>query len=140
MAKRKSNQKAFLTAYAISGRIDHAAKAAGIDRSAHYDWKRTDKAYPALFAEATERAADAHEDECKRRAFEGILQAEWYQGKIIGTRRVFSDGLAMAMLRGLKPATYRATTELTGANGGPIEISLAEVIRNRREKREAAIS
>lgn len=136
MAKRKGNQKAFLAAYAVCGRIDQAAKTAGIDRGAHYDWKKTDPAYPPLFADATERAGDAHEDECKRRAFEGILQADRYQGKVVGTKRVFSDGLAMAMLRGLKPEKYRANLEVTGPNGGPMQVSLAEVIRNRRAKRE----
>lgn len=123
MGRRKTNQRAFLAAFALTGRIDQAAKAAGLDRGAHYDWRDKDPEYPALFAAASERAADAVEDECKRRAFEGVLQAEWYQGKACGTKRVYSDALAMQILRALKPDKYRQGLELTGAYGGAIAVT-----------------
>lgn len=49
-----------------------------------------------------------------------------------------SDALAMFLLRG-KFSQYRAqAVEVTGKDGGPIEISLADVIRDRRAKRAAA--
>lgn len=139
MPRRKgnANQIAFLAAFAVSGQIAKAAKDAGVDRGAHYDWLRHDW-YREAFAAAQTKAGDSLEDEATRRAHEGVLQAEWYQGKACGTKRVYSDGLMMFLLRGLKPEKFRQGVELTGANGGPVQVaSLAEILRERRARRGA---
>jgi len=117
-------RRAFLAAYAEYGSIRAAAKAAGMDRSNHYEWMKDVPGYAAAFEEADARSGDALEDEATRRAHEGVLQAEWYQGKAVGTKRVFSDGLMMFLLRGKKPNKYRQNVELTGANGGPVQSTI----------------
>ncbi len=119
-----TSRRRFLKAFRECASITKAAKIANVDRGAHYDWMRALPEYPALFAQAQEEAAQWMEDEATRRASEGILQAEWYQGKAVGTKRVFSDGLMMFLLRGLMPMKYRpaASIEVTGPGGGPLEI------------------
>jgi hypothetical protein len=118
----KAGQKAFLKAYATCGQITKAAKSAGVDRGAHYDWLLT-PGYAGKFAAAQEQATEWLEDEATRRASEGVVEAVFYQGKPIGTRRVYSDGLAMFLLRGLKPGKYRTNAlEISGPGGGPIPL------------------
>jgi hypothetical protein len=48
-----------------------------------------------------------------------------------------SESLHLALLRAKIPAFRAASVEMTGKDGGAIEISLAEVLRERRAKREA---
>lgn len=134
----KTGQRAFLAAFATCGQIAKAAKAANIDRGAHYDWLKTVEDYPARFAEACDQAGDYVEGEAVRRATEGVLEVKWYQGKAVGTKRVFSDGLVPTLLRGFKPEKYREriTAELTGPGGGPIEI--VERLNAARKRRQEA--
>lgn len=124
--KFSRKQRAFLASFAVCGRITAAAKAAGIDRSQHYEWLQEVTGYPQAFQDAGEKAADNLEDEARRRAEEGMLDAVYYQGKPIGARRIYSDGLMMFLLRGLRPNKYRERrdVELSGPNGGPIEQEL----------------
>lgn len=51
-----------------------------------------------------------------------------------------SEGLMGRLLKAFMPARYgeRGQLELTGAGGGPIAVSIAEVLRERRAKREGA--
>ena len=131
----RAGQKAFLAAYAACGQITAAAKAAGIDRSAHYEWKQQ-PGYMERFNAADEQAGDVLVDAATVRANDGILQAEWYQGKIVGSKRVYSDGLMMFLIRGKKKEYRQGAIELTGPQGGPIAVSLADVLRERKKKRE----
>ncbi len=117
----KAGQRAFLAAFAECASITKAAKAAGVNRRAHYDWMEADKSYPERFEVAQEQAASWLEDEATKRAVEGVTQVERYQGKPVGTRRIYSDGLMMFLLRGLMPAKYRQGIELTGQGGGPVQ-------------------
>jgi hypothetical protein len=186
--RRAVNKKpAFLKALAICGSIMEAAAAVKIDRSAHYEWLKSDPTYPARFAEAKARGEDSLEDEATSRATRGVYEPNVYQGRFQypqeqyevtpavpaisvepsdwkdltppppatpGTPAVMawrdvpgapplgvwrkSDALLMFRLRG-SFAKYRQNfTEITGANGGPIAVSLAEVLRERRAKREAS--
>lgn len=129
--KLSRKQRAFLASFEVTGRITTAAKAAQIDRSQHYEWLREVPGYEQAFKEAGEKAADTLEDEARRRAEEGILEAVHYQGKPIGAKRIYSDGLMMFLLRGLRPNKYRERrdVELSGPNGGPIEQNLELTVR-----------
>lgn len=112
-AKSNARPRAFLAAYRKLGSIARAADAAGVERTAHYRWLTHEK-YAAAFATAQENFADALEGEAVRRSMEGVLTAIFYQGQPVGAERVFSDGLTMFLLRGMKPAKYGAklSTEL----------------------------
>lgn len=63
-----------------------------------------------------------------RRAREGVDEPVFYQGDECGSVRKYSDTLAIFLLKGAMPEKYRENTrmELTGANGGPVQISDTE--------------
>lgn len=58
----------FLTAFALTGNVTAAAKAAGIERSTAYRAKEADPSFAAEWAEAQEVASDALEEEARRLA------------------------------------------------------------------------
>lgn len=160
-----ARQRAFLAAYAQTASITKAAKAAKVDRGAHYDWLDSDPTYEKRFKAAGDRAGDLLEDEAVRRSHEGILEPIVYhggfcyplrekavkkddgtveivtvQGRIPLTIRKYSDRLLERLLIAFKPEKYRerVSAELTGKDGAPIEVSLADVLRDRKARREAA--
>jgi hypothetical protein len=146
-------RRAFLAAYAVSGNLSRAAKAAKVARRSHYDWM-TDPAYAAAFEDAREQAGEALEEEARRRAVTGTLKPVIYQGSLcreevaertesidpetgevtvkteykkIGKPlaiREYSDTLLIFLMKGAMPNKYRDNVQVTGANGGPIETSL----------------
>ena len=70
----------------------------------------------------------ALEDEAHRRAFEGVPEPVFHQGVECGSVRKYSDTLAIFLLKAHRPEKYRENSrmELTGANGGPLQISNTE--------------
>jgi hypothetical protein len=155
-----SKRASFLAAFAVTASITRAAKAAKIDRALHYRWLAEGGAYPEQFASASDRAAQILEDEAVRRAHEGVVEPNVWKGEFtykrrqvevtdadtgeirkvwqnhgppIGVRK-YSDALLMFLLKGLRPQTYRerVTAELTGKDGGPLEIvTRLNAARNR---------
>jgi hypothetical protein len=113
--------RAFLAAFRLTGSITEAAAAAKIDRTMHYRWLKS-PGYEQAFKKAQLEAGDMLEDIAVRRVREGTLDPVFYQGEKVGARRVYDSGLMQFLLRGLKPQKYSAKTEITGAEGGPIEL------------------
>lgn len=138
-------QRAFLAAYIIKARIAAAARIAGVDRGAHYEWLRTDKAYAEAFGQAEKMAGDVAEDEAKRRAIKGILEPVIHRGYVVEValkdqdgkpvldaegkekrvplmKRKYSDRLLALILQGAKPEKYGKKLEL----GGEVTLNLAD--------------
>ncbi len=116
-------QARFLKAYALLGEVAAAARAAGMDRSRHYQIVKKNTAYQAAFEDATEQYTDSLKKEVHRRAIEGYLRPRIYNGKLVMVpdfdretgeilldengestmrvylERVYSDKLLLAMLR-----------------------------------------
>lgn len=108
------NQCAFLAAYAETGTVSCAAKAAGIDRRNHGVWL-TDPVYKRAFQSAVEEAADNLEREARRRAVEGVEEPTgWYKGSPGGFVRKYSDVLLIFLLKGARPEKYKDRVEQTG--------------------------
>lgn len=120
----QQKKRAFLAAFAEVGTITHAAELAGIDRQAHYRWLKDDPDYPALFADADEKACEKLEQEARRRAIEGVGEPVFYKGEPCGTVQKYSDTLLIFLLKGAMPEKYREryAAELTGPGGGAIEV------------------
>ena len=89
---------AFLAAYARGGNVSEAATAAGIKRQAHQMWLQDDHLYRRRFAAACQDARDALEAEARRRALHGVEEDVYHEGRVVGTRRVYSDALLMFLL------------------------------------------
>jgi hypothetical protein len=135
--------RAFLAAYKRTGSITAAAAAANVDRSTHYAWHRTSATYRAAFERAAEQAAGVLEDEAIERATVGVFEPLTWQGGFSypeiwdaelerfvpdQTQRPLgvwkkADGLLQFLLRGALPAKYRQNVELTGKDGGPVQLS-----------------
>ena len=58
------------------------------------------------------------EEEIWRRAKEGVLEPVFYKGEVAGYKTNYSDTLAMFILRGLKPGTYR-----DNVRGGDVNVN-----------------
>jgi len=113
----------FLRIYSEVGRVDVAARIAGIGRRTHYHKLKTDPAYRKAFELAEECAVQALEDEAIRRAKEGVRRPVMYQGKAVklNGRTVYeirySDSLLIALLKRFRPHLYceHVRAEVTGS-------------------------
>ncbi len=123
-------KRAFLRAFAETGRTTIAAETAKVTRDSHYYWLRSDEAYAAAFREAQTMAGNKFEDEVCRRAFSGIDKPLVYQGQISKdengnpvTVKEYSDLLAIFALKGLFPEKYRDNQAGVVLNG-PTQINI----------------
>jgi hypothetical protein len=81
--KGTPRKSVFLRSFSVCGRVDHAARAAKIDRSLHYQWLEKDADYPALFAKAKAQAIQALEDEAVLRSTEGVFEPCTFKGHFV---------------------------------------------------------
>lgn len=111
---KKARQKAFLEEYKQCATVTHAAKIALIARQRHYKWLDSDPAYAKAFEEAKIAATDALVAEARRRATQGVEEAVYYKGEVVGTIRKYSDSLLIFLMKGAMPETYRERYEISG--------------------------
>jgi hypothetical protein len=104
---RQLKRRAFLVAYSECGNVVRAAEAAGVHRSSHFHWVKSDEAYANAFREAESMAGSLLEAEARRRAAEGIDKPIYYRGQRIDTVREYSDTLLIFLLKGALPHKYR---------------------------------
>jgi len=130
-AKLTPNQLAFLTALAEeAGNVSRAAERSGFNRNSHYHWlsEKDEVGAPTpeavLYREKVDmieaQACDEVEREIRRRGVIGVLKPQFYQGKVCGTVREFSDVLLIFRAKALMPEKYRERHEVTGAGGKPL--------------------
>lgn len=119
---------AFCAALAETCNVGRACNAVGISRFTAYKWRKADADFAEGWDEAMKAGLLALEDEAHRRAFEGVDEPVFYKGDECGTVRKYSDTLTIFLLKAHDPDKYRESSrmELTGANGGPVQISDAE--------------
>lgn len=135
-------KRAYLAALVeAGGNITRACQLAEIDRSTPYSDQWTgDVEFQAALHRAEAMAADHLEAEAIRRAYEGVEEpVGWYQGSPGGMITRYSDMLLIFLLNGAKPRRYVTRTEISGPDGGPIEVSAHE-LRSRLASRVAGIA
>lgn len=120
---RHAKKRAFLAAYSQVGTITHAAKAAGVDRTLHFHWMKTDEEFADAFAQARESFADELEFEAMRRARHGVQQDVFYKGVKIATKRDYSDALIIFMLKGARPEKYG---DIQGGGGINLNVNIVD--------------
>lgn len=121
---RHTWQPAFLAALEQTGIISDACKLASIDRTTVYRARQSDESFAKAFDDAMEAAIDTLEREARRRAVEGTEEPVYQGGQLIGTKTVYSDSLMALLLKGRRKGVFADRTELTGANGGPVQASV----------------
>lgn len=119
-----------------------ACRAAGISRTMAYKARRSDAEFAEAWDDIDQAVTDALERECLRRAMEGVVRFKYdNRGNLLCEERVYSDSLALAMLRARAPR-YRETTRLEHAgvegeplrfavDGGPEVLEAARLLRDR---------
>ena len=129
--------RAFLAAFRETCNVTRSAHAAGIKPRQHYRWLKLYPKYAAAFERAKPIAAAYLESVVIQRVTKGWLEPIMYQGTVAGHVRRFDHGNAMALLRAHMPEKYKASTEVSGPNGGPIETRMEIVfVRPKPEKAE----
>jgi len=101
--------------------VSRACAAVGIERSTAYRAADADDDFRAAWDDAMEEGVDRAEQEAFRRAVEGTDKGVWHQGTLVGSERVYSDALLSLFLKGRRKKVYADRTELTGADGGPVQ-------------------
>jgi len=123
------NQRAFLKAFAESGLVGLAAKAADIDRGLHARWLKSSAAYRVAFETAHERAIETMEEEARRRAVEGVQEAVYYEGKVCGHRLRYSDNLLMFLLKAARPEKYVERSLVEMEHRGEVALRFPELVK-----------
>jgi hypothetical protein len=112
---------AFLAALREVPVVSRACAAVGIERSTAYRAAEVDPSFREAWDDAMEEGIDKAEQEAFRRAVEGTDKGVWHQGSLVGSERVYSDTLMALILKGRRKKVYADRTELTGADGGPVQ-------------------
>lgn len=139
---------AFLAALAEIPVVAHAARAAGVEYRYVYMTRKADEEFAKAWDEAMEQGIDRAEQEAFRRAVVGFEEPVVHQGRlqyvyercvdsegketyrpllddngqpIPLTVRKHSDALLALMLKGRRKKVFADRTELTGADGGPVQ-------------------
>lgn len=97
----------FLEVLRQTGNVGVAAEVVNVYRTTPYQWKRKDPAFDKKWQEAMDAAADLAEAEVRRRAVEGFDEPVFYQGKVVGYVRKYSDRMLELYIKALKPEKYR---------------------------------
>ncbi len=125
--KRASRAKCrlFLEHYATSANITASCKVSGLNRGTVFYLREHDEAFQEAFQQAHDISVEALVAEVRRRSLDGVSEpVGWYKGKPGGYIQRYSDLLLMFALKQADPS-YRDKWEVTGANGQPLQITLA---------------
>lgn len=143
-ARRPLSQTArskFLEALAAGWSVAHAAERAGFARQRFYEMREDDEAFASAWEEARERGIEVLEDELRRRALEGWDEETFgSDGQLLRRVRRYNPAYLIFALKAARPEVYRdnnvSRVEVTGANGGPVEMTagyepptLADLVR-----------
>jgi hypothetical protein len=117
-------RRKFLETLARGSTFTAAAEACGVSREAIYKRRRKDPTFAASIEAALSTGNQAIDDEIWRRAIDGVDEPIVSAGKIIGTKRVYSDSLLIRLAESRMPEKYRhrSETQLTGKDGGPVAV------------------
>lgn len=139
------------------GLVTPACRVAEVDPSSMYQKRMKDQEFRQRWEAALETAADRLEQEAIRRSVEGIDEVVIHQGQVINlyvldkdgrpvigkdglpvidldkngrpkvlTTKKYSDSLLTTMLKANR-AKFRDKVEITGANGGPLQVEETEI-------------
>lgn len=97
--------------------MSFAARAIGRARSRAYGLRAEDPDFAAAWSDAVDEAIDRLEREAWRRAVEGLEEPVFYQGKVCGVVRRYSDRMLEMLLKAHRPEEYRERHTLEHSGG-----------------------
>jgi hypothetical protein len=108
---RKTNQEAFLIAFAIDGSVTAAAKQCGVTRRLHYTWLVEDPTYRERYERAKEMykfiRLDMMQEMLWDRGFNGWREPIIHGGEVVDYKWKVSDTIAIFLAKSLDPDRYR---------------------------------
>lgn len=125
------------------GQVQKSCNLAGIDTRVHYAWLKEDPVYAEAYAMAKARAIDVIDQEIIRRGVKGWKEPMFYQGKVVGYVRKYSDNLLMFRAKFLNPAyrdNHTGFTAFAGPGGNVnlvFNIPRPETPEDRQKKKES---
>lgn len=143
-----SRVSVFLNAYASTGSVTAAAKAAGIDKTMHYRRLETDAEYRKVFEAMQDRVGQELEDALIDRAINGTKRQLHWRGKPMKSKNghlvydvQFDNQLCVTMAKRFRPKLYRehATVEHTGTINlvERLEAARARLVALKRDDEKA---
>ena len=87
--------------------VSESCARAGYAKASLYRWLAADSDFKNRWAFSRQHAAQLLEEEADRRARIGWDEAVFYKGRMVGTRRKFSDRMLIARLKATNPGLYR---------------------------------
>lgn len=100
---RERSRRTFLHALATGRSVSEAAGQAGISRATLYAWRQDSAAFSAAWDRAALRAQNALFDRMQsaliQRGIEGVDEPVFHAGRLVGTRKRYSDTLLLAGMR-----------------------------------------
>lgn len=118
----KKAQRDFLKKLAQTMNVTKAAEYIGMSRRYMYQVKDANPEFSADWDDAVAKATDAMIEEARRRGEKGVRKPVFYKGKEVAAIREYSDTLLMFLIRGQRPEYATERREITGKDGGPIEV------------------
>lgn len=128
---RGSWRKPFLAALAQLPVVRNACEAAGIDRCTAYRARKKDADFARSWREALDEGMDTVELEAFRRGVAGVDEPLVHAGRVVGTRRAYSDGLLVLVLEARRPEVYARRVEVTSPDGSAAEAPATQDPRTR---------
>jgi hypothetical protein len=138
-ARARDWKPVFLRALREERSVTAACLRAGIDRTAAYRHRRDDAEFAEAWRGVDTAITDDLEREAIRRAVDGVEEPEFYKGEIVGSTRRYSDSLLQFLLKGRRREVYGDRTELTGADGGPIQLQAIASLADAAMRREVEV-
>ena len=132
--RRKAvGERAFLASLKLGHSVRAAARTAKVSYSEFYRRRERDVEFAKLWEDAENEGIDALEEEARRRAYDGVERAVYYQGEKIGSMRQYSDQLLMFMLKAKRPDKYRdvgnTSVSVTSESHTTIEVRFVDQFR-----------
>lgn len=124
-AKVLDDKLSFLAALAETGSVTKAIALTGVKVRTLYGLKKSDEEFAKQWEAALDAGVDQLIDEARRRAYDGVEEQVFDKnGQLTGVRKKFSDILLMFLIKAKRPEYRdRYGVEMTGKDGGPIEVT-----------------
>jgi len=147
LASRPELWDEYLHALAETGRYGAAAAAVGCHYNSAYKLRNENKEFATLCDEALELYRGRVAAEIHRRAIDGVDEPVYWQGQLVGYKRVYSDTLLLAHARARIPeyrdsgpggrTTVNVSATATATAGAQAAVPTLDTRAMTREQRDA---
>lgn len=132
------NQRAFLAAFMVTGRISTSAEHSNVSRANHYFWLRRDPNYQVAFERCRDAVCDHIEGGLVDRLAHGWSEPVFHNGEVVGHKRKFDNTNALKYLAVIKPKTFGDSDPIE-AKIEPVSQDIIDAIRMLRQHGASAI-